>query len=230
MLSGLATRSGLRLYNRHLIWLFDQEFLDVWQKFPEATRVVPDRKFVLLSAAESVCNLPGDTAECGVYRGASSFLILASQARSADKTHHVFDSFEGLSEPDLRDDPSGHPTAFVWNKHDLAVDEAVVTRNLSGLGRFRLYRGWIPSRFAEVRQQRFSFVHIDVDLYQPTYDSVAFFYPRMVTGGLIVCDDYGFTTCPGANRALSDFLADKPESVIHLTTGQGLLVKQAPTP
>jgi O-methyltransferase len=226
VLSALVGRAGLRMYNRHLLWFSDEAFLAVWRRFPEATRAVPDRRFVLLSAAESVRNLPGDTVECGAYRGAGSFLILASQTQIPGKMHHVFDSFEGLSEPDARDDPSKHRTAFLWNKHDLAVGEDVVGRNLSEFDRFRLYRGWIPSRFAEVAERRFCFVHIDVDLYQPTYDSLEFFYPRMVPGGIIVCDDYGFSTCPGANSAFGDFLTGKPEAVIHLTTGQGLLVKQ----
>lgn len=226
VMSALVGRAGLRIYNRHLLWFTDEAFLDTWRRFPEATRTIMDRRFVLLSAAESVRNLPGDTAECGVYRGAGSFLILASQAQAAAKMHHVFDSFEGLSEPDARDDPGRHPTAYLWNKHDLAVGEEIVARNLAGFDRFRLYRGWIPSRFEEVAERTFSFVHIDVDLYQPTYDSLAFFYPRMTRGGIVMCDDYGFTTCPGAKSAFDDFLRDKPESVIHLTTGQGMLVKQ----
>lgn len=215
----------MRMYNRHLLWVSDRTFLDVWSKFPESTPVVPDRRFVLWSAATSVRSVPGDTAECGVYRGGGSFLILVSQQGIGGKTHHIFDSFEGLSEPDVRDDPK-HRTAFVWQKHDLAVEEEVVVRNLSGFENVRLYRGWIPQRFEEVADRHFSFVHVDVDLYQPTYDSVAFFYPRMNRSGIILCDDYGFTTCPGAKEAFDDYLVDKPESVIQLTTGQGMLVKQ----
>lgn len=226
IVSALAARAGMRVYNPHLLWPADRSFRDVWQGFPEMTPPVQDRRFVLLSAARSVRNIEGDTAECGVYRGAASYLILASQAPRAGKTHHIFDSFEGLSQPDAKDDPSAHATAYAWKKHDLAVDEQLVARNLAAFENFRLYRGWIPARFAEVAQLRFSFVHIDVDLYQPTYDSLSFFYPRLSPGGIAICDDYGFATCPGAMSAFTDFLADKPESVIHLTTGQGMLVKQ----
>lgn len=226
VMSALVAKAGLRIYNRHLLWYADQDFMQTWSKFPEATPTIMDRRFVLFSAVQSVRQIPGDTAECGVFRGAGSFLILASHGEGSRKTHHVFDSFEGLSAPDVRDEPVQHPTAFLWNKHDLAVGEEVVARNLAQFSGFKLYRGWIPSRFVEVEQRKFSFVHIDVDLYQPTYDSLAFFYPRMNPGGIILCDDYGFTTCPGAKSAFDEFLADKPESVIHLTTGQGLLVKQ----
>jgi O-methyltransferase len=53
-----------------------------------------------------------------------------------------------------------------------------------------------------------------------------FFYPRLVPGGVILCDDYGFTTCPGVRRAVDEFMADKPEHVVHVPTGHGFLVKQ----
>ena len=63
-------------------------------------------------------------------------------------------------------------------------------------------------------------------LIQPTLDSIEFFYSRMNEGGIIVCDDYGQESCPGANKALNDFMLDKPENIIHLTTGQGVVIKQ----
>jgi len=71
-------------------------------------------------------------------------------------------------------------------------------------------------------------VHVDVDLFEPTAARLEFFYPRLVSGGMIVCDDYGFTTCPGARKACDDFCAKTPQqTVIHLTTGQGIIMKQS---
>ena len=67
-------------------------------------------------------------------------------------------------------------------------------------------------------------VHVDVDLYEPTLASLAFFYPRMNPGGVMVCDDYGFTTCPGATKAVDEFLHDKPEKMIALPNGGGFFI------
>src|SRR5207248_4885047 len=50
---------------------------------------------------------------------------------------------------------------------------------------------WIPDRFQDVDDWKFSFVHIDTDWPEPTSESLAFFYPRIEAGGIIVCDDYG---------------------------------------
>lgn len=97
--------------------------------------------------------------------------------------------------------------------------------NLSGLGQVAFYQGWIPDRFAEVAERQFAFVHVDVDLYEPTRDSVAFFYERLSPGGVFVCDDYGFLTCPGATAAMDEFLEDKPEKVVLLPGGGGFFIK-----
>ena len=52
-----------------------------------------------------------------------------------------------------------------------------------------------------------------------------FFYPRLNSGGMIICDDYGFRTCPGARRAVDEYMSDKMESVIELPTGQAVIIK-----
>ncbi|MGH6726108.1 MAG: TylF/MycF/NovP-related O-methyltransferase [Pseudolabrys sp.] len=167
--------------------------------------------------------VPGDTAECGVYLGASSYLICSFIAGSAlPKSHLMFDSFEGLSAPVGEDNTH-------WREHDLQVDFGETARRLSQFKNIHFYKGWIPDRFAEIVDRRFSFLHIDVDLYQPTRDSVAFFYPRMSAGGVIVCDDYGFASCAGATKAIDEYLADKPEKMVMLSDGGGFLIKGVAT-
>jgi hypothetical protein len=72
----------------------------------------------------------------------------------------------------------------------------------------KFYKGWIPQRFSEVENKKFQFVHIDVDLYQPTYDSLKFFFHRLIDGGVIVCESYNMSELPGANKAF-EYLKDK---------------------
>lgn len=221
VLSGLF---DLRMYNINLLWFHDQEFTDAWQGFPEANNAIHERRFNLYNLAKSVYNIPGDLAECGVYKGAGSYLILKANENS-NKQMHLFDSFEGLSEPQAEDAPENNRT-FRWKKGDLRITKDQVQKNLSEFSNVQCYKGWIPERFNDVADSSFSFVHLDVDLYQPTYDALEFFYERVNSGGIIVCDDYGFESCPGAYKAVNDFMEDKPEKVIHLTTGQGIVIKQ----
>ena len=219
----LARRAGFRLYNRNLYWIEDEprkNLMDTLERPVEMN----DRKHILQSLARSVANREGDTAECGVFEGASSLLICDAMDVTSDYRHHAFDSFEGLPAPDAGDLAS-EAKMVSWREGDLCAPIDAVKKNLSRFDFVSYYKGWIPERFQEVDDRRFKLVHIDVDLYQPTHDSLAFFYPRMVPGGVILCDDYGSTLCPGARRAMDEFFSDKPEhSVIDLLNGQGLVV------
>src|SRR5262245_6891813 len=80
ILSAISVRLGFRLYNRNLSWLHDEEFKKAWRAFPETNAYVHERKFTLYYIAKSLRNVPGDIAECGVFRAASSFLMLAASA------------------------------------------------------------------------------------------------------------------------------------------------------
>ena len=101
-------------------------------------------------------------------------------------------------------------------------------RRLASFSRIQYYQGWIPERFPEVETLSFSFVHIDVDIHEPTRDSIEFFSPRLSTGGVLDCDDYGSAVCPGATKAIDDFLRDKKEKMIALSDGGGFLIKGRP--
>lgn len=226
LLDVITRRLGHRLYNRNLAWIDDpSEFRDAWKRFPEADDSVKDRRFVLWSMAKSVRDLDGDSAECGVFAGAGSHLICeALRGSGTDHHHRVFDSFEGLSDPDGRDVPRRERTQ-AWQPRDLAVPLGRVERNLRQHGCVTFHPGWIPERFDDVADRTFRFVHVDVDLHQPTADSLRFFLPRMVPGGIVLCDDYGSTMCPGAKEAFDEAAREHGlASVIHLTTGQGFVV------
>jgi O-methyltransferase len=227
ILSYLSKCSGFNLGNKNLSWHKDFDFINAYSQTRKNKEKIsiPERKFVLYSISKSIVNISGDIAECGVYRGESSFLMLKAN-ENTDKRLYGFDSFEGLSKPD-RNDKVNNDYTFKWKENDLSISKDIAFNNLNKFeNRFELYKGWIPSRFNQVEKNRFSIVHIDVDLFQPTLDSIEFFWKRLNIGGVIICDDYGFETCPGARKAMDEFFTKRDMSVIHLTTGQGLVFKQ----
>ncbi len=68
----------------------------------------------------------------------------------------------------------------------------------------------IPAVLEEVGAERVAWAHIDVDIYAAVRDCLEYLYPRMAPGGMIVLDDYGFPSCPGARRAVDEFFAGRP--------------------
>jgi O-methyltransferase len=202
------------------VWRDDKDFEENYCKLVKTDFHSIDRKYTVNQFLNLTKNISGDMAECGVYKGATAWFIgTFIKQQGLHKTLHVFDSFEGLSKP-------GNEDGSYWGAGNLATDESICRHNLAAFDFVKYYKGWIPDRFAEVETARFSFVHIDVDLYQPTFDSLSFFYERLNKGGIIICDDYGFSTCPGARKAMDNFFTDKSESVIMLTTGQGFIIKE----
>jgi len=78
-----------------------------------------------------------------------------------------------------------------------------VRRALAPFPGIAYFPGWIPAAFPR-DEARYRFVHVDVDLYQPTRDSLEYFWPRLVPGARMVCDDYNW---PGGKRAVDEFCA-----------------------
>lgn len=202
-------------------WWGNDSFNAYLDRFDERHSFNTHRRWMLWQLLRLAGGVEGNTAECGVYLGSSSWLI-CSAFKDSGRVHHLFDSFEGLSAPEIED--GSH-----WSKGDLAAGEDLVAANLRPFGEMiRFHKGWIPSRFGDVKDEKFAFVHVDVDLRQPTLDSLEFFYPRLSHGAVFLCDDYGFTTCPGATEAIDSFLADKPEKMISLDAGGGFFIKGSP--
>ncbi|NWF39501.1 methyltransferase [Mariprofundus sp. NF] len=219
----LAERSANFLYpklhvgDRTEIWREDAEFLKWYERYCGSNNYRSlDRKYTIRELLKLVEGVAGDTVECGAYQGATSYLI-CQHAESFSKMHCLFDSFEGLSSP-------GENDGSYWQAADLISPEAACRETLQSFSNVMYYKGWIPDKFGEVKSGSFSFLHIDVDLYQPTLDALEFFYPRMASGGVIVCDDYGFGTCPGTKLAMDEYFGGK-EKILSLTTGQGVVIK-----
>jgi O-methyltransferase len=173
--------------------------------------------------------LEGARAECGVFQGTSA-LLLCRAAQSVDAAHsgaglHLVDSFEGLSAPGDQDRFSAQGGSLSLPQGTFAAAYEQARAALKPFPGVTFHRGWIPQAFAALPDTRWSFLHIDVDLYEPTYACLEYFYPRLVSGGVIVCDDYGAPLFPGAYRAWNSFCEQAGVPFVVLDTGQSVLLK-----
>jgi O-methyltransferase len=228
----MARRLGRFLYKSNVNWLVDLSWAEPYDQHLRSAGWKPisedllDRRFTLSQFARSVAGLEGSTAECGVLGGVGSSIICLSlrDTYGPDDRHFAFDSFEGLAEPTQADrDRFGR---LWWARGDFnEFSDRTARAVLAAFPFARVVKGWIPDGFVAVGPERFRFVHIDVDLYDATRDCLEFFYPRLVPGGIVFFDDYGFEGTPGARRATREFFADKPEPIVELSSGQAFVVK-----
>jgi hypothetical protein len=180
-------------------------------------------------------SIDGARAECGVFQGMSAlFVCRAAQQHTGAYTgadFHLIDSFEGFPQPQAEDfipvraagSRTGRAPAF--QKGDATASWEGVQRLFRAFPDARLHRGFIPHVFDRLPQARWGFVHIDVDLHQPTLDCLSYFYPRMAAGGFIICDDYGSKLFPGARRAWDGYCEAHSIPFVVLDTGQSVIVK-----
>jgi O-methyltransferase len=202
---------------------FEDWFQDIYAKCRTRTLMREDSAYVIHQFCRHCLHLGGDFAECGVYRGGSAFLIASTVAdRSVDKDRqvHLFDTFQGMPST-ANDDPSGIKEGRFGDTSLSAVQEY-----LNEFPFVRFHPGYIPASLEPVRENKFAFLHIDVDLYQTTRDCLEFFYDRMVSGGIMIFDDYGWDIFRDSEkRAVDEFFANKQEMLLCLRTGQSVVIK-----
>jgi len=171
----------------------------------EDFRFFPNEMFLIKTLAARQNNLEGDYAEVGVYDGCSARMICEMKK---DKPFFLFDTFEGLPKVDGID--------RLYKKNMFNANYKKVKQKLSKYENVFIYKGLFPQETSKfIKGRKFSFVHLDLDIYKSTKDCLEFFYDKMVKGGIILTHDY---VVDGVKKAFDEFLKDKPEKIIELPT------------
>ena len=169
----------------------------------------------ILICVRAARRLDGAMAEAGVLAGGSARLICEAKG---DVPLHLFDVFEGLQSPGEE--------APELRRHFGGVHgvRAEVERLLMPYPGVHMHPGVFPDTTAGLEEARFSFVHLDLDLEEGTRAGLEFFHPRLVSGGMLLGDDYNL---PAVRRVFEAYFAGRPDTVVVMPWGQVLVVKQA---
>jgi hypothetical protein len=177
----------------------------------------PDRLEALAGAWWQARDVPGDVIECGSYRGATAlFLALLGHLHNLRQTTLMVDTFAGS--------PSGCGYDAARSAGEFAPPAGqveVIRRQAADLGileRIELHQGLFADAFRrlEDRALRFSFVHVDANLYQSTREACAFTVPRTGPGGVVVFDDYNGVCDLGARLAIDRYFAGRGHRPLSL--------------
>ena len=197
------------------LWKTQKEFQEIYQSVQDKSLVDEQRFFILYQLVNQTNSIEGDIAEIGVYKGGTAKLI----SSISNKKLYLFDTFSGMPETDSKID--------IHKKGDFSDTTIIQVKEfLKDNDNVFFYPGIFPKTAKSVSNCIFSFVHVDIDIYQSAVDCCDFFYDRLSSGGIMVFDDYGWPTCPGVKKAVDDFFSDKPEIPCYLPTGQSLVIKK----
>lgn len=226
-------RTGLSVYESatplatYAPWNSDREFTTTYQVVSHNTLVDLYRCWELWTlVAQSAKQPAGCLLEVGVWRGGTGALI-SKQAKLCGISHPVFlcDTFRGVVKAGANDHE------YAGGEHADTSRERVefLTRNRLGLDNVRILEGIFPDDTAHlIADETFRFCHIDVDVYQSAKDILDWVWPRLIVGGIVVFDDYGFAGCDGVARFVDDEQRNQPGRVVlHNLNGHAVIVRIA---
>jgi O-methyltransferase len=195
----------------------DAEFKKISQKLHIEKRILLTVREMwnIYNWVKKTAHLEGDIAEVGVFKGGSAKLI-----RETDKNKdlYLFDTFEGI--PESKDPNDNIPVG------NFTEGLEQVRKYLAEYEKLNFYKGIFPESAGGLdKNMKYSFVHLDVDIYSSTLDSLKYFYPKLAMGGVILTHDYRCIHAPGVKKAFDEFFQDKPETIVELWDSQALIIK-----
>ena len=188
------------------------------------------RLHTLVWAARSAIAQEGDLVECGVFKGDMSWVVASVLGdKIAHRTFYLYDSFEGFSPKlssaaDFPDNPG-----FLKMANDIYSDPEIyqtVLKKFANMPHVKIIRGFVPDSFKIALPERIAFLHIDLNSPAAEIAALDHLFDRVVSGGYIVFDDYGWKQFQKQREAENCFMSDRGHFILELPTGQGLVIKQ----
>ncbi|MEV5608309.1 TylF/MycF/NovP-related O-methyltransferase [Streptomyces sp. NPDC052225] len=213
---------------------YDDEAKETIRTVKPWTMTSPERLNAFILATRHVVKhgIPGDIVECGVWRGGS----MQACARTllscgvADRDLYLFDTYDGMTEPteeDLRRDGTPAATILARNGKDKAVwAYATLDDVKSGFQnvpypaeRVHYVQGKVEETVPGEAPEKIAILRLDTDWYASTKHELDHLYDRLVPGGVLLIDDYGYWQ--GSRQAVDEFLEETGERLLLLRMDEG---------
>ena len=227
---------GMKLYGKNTSFLDDREFINAYRtgmnsghhigrsKGSQIDIHIEWRVHIACWAAKHALRLPGDFVECGVNTGIVSLAVCEfTNFNSTGKSFLLFDTFNGIPEDQMSE--GERPDRLEENSSYYSECFELSLGNFASFPRAKLIRGKVPDTLTEVLIDRVSYLHLDMNIAAPEVAAMEFFWDKLVTGAVVLLDDYGWQHYDEQYKAMNTFAAKHNVGIATLPTGQGLLVK-----
>lgn len=182
------------------------------------------RTYVVCWFADMVKDLEGDYVECGVYTGAYSRAVIEYiDFSKTHKTFYLLDTYEGL-DASLISKEEKLSGIEVYLTHYKNVYEQVkeTFRDYNA----KVIKGTVPDSLKDCETDKICYLSIDMNNVEPEIAAINYFWNKIVIGGVIILDDYGFHMHINQKIAFDKFADEKKQTILCLPTGQGIIIKK----
>jgi O-methyltransferase len=208
----------------------DPRFNDIYEKCRPFTMTSIERLYALYKSVEYIVSvdLDGDFSETGVWRGGSCMLIAETllALSSSSRRIFLFDTFTGHPEPDADKDVDiwGNRAIDEWQRMTrdgnhgwgyVSLEEVQANLALTGYPTNNLVfvKGMVEETVRHVpSMDKLALLRLDTDWHDSTRASLEYLYPRLVSGGVLIVDDYGHYR--GQRMAVDAYLKATGESIL----------------
>ena len=161
--------------------------------------------------------------ECGVEWGYTAFFALKTLTNNDKKMNsfsmHLYDAWQDMREEELLESEYWHVNLYK------NLDIESTKKNLIEFKENLIFhQGYIPDSLMKKPDppDTIFYLHIDLNSAKPTEHALEFFYPRLVVGGIILFDDYGWDAYEDTKNTIENFFKDKPGLLMKIPTGQAI--------
>ncbi len=224
---------------------FDPDAVRAIREVAGYTQTTPERIVALRDAVSYVARagIPGDIVECGVWRGGSMMVVAHELLRQQDTSRRLwlYDTYTGMTPPTADDVTITGTSGAAWFDSELAKPEKDAT-GVTGVALETVQANVASTGYPTDRQtyvvgpveetlltqelpEQIALLRLDTDFHESTRAEMEVLYPRLVPGGILILDDYGYWQ--GARKAVDDYFADKAVLLVRLDNSARLVVKPA---
>ena len=163
-------------------------------------------------------NLKGSVAELGVYKGKFARFI---NQYFPERKFYLMDTFEGFDSRDISGEKKKNLTSGSQDFSDTSLES--VLKRMPFPGKCIPVKGYFPESARGIDDQ-FVFVSLDADLFEPIYQGLKFFYPRLTPGGYLFIHDFNNEGYKGARMAVEQFCREENIGFIPIPDVNGTAI------
>ena len=207
-------------------WQGDAAFMHIYNQIKDNTLVDIYRCYELWQLIQKIHSLNANAAvlEVGVWRGGTAGIMAQQMANiKSTATLYLADTFTGVAKAGAND------SFYSGGEHGDTSQQIVedVLKNKSRYPHYKILKGIFPEDTAhEIKTgEQFGLCHIDVDVYTSAKDILEWVWNRLMPGGVVVFDDYGFHSCTGVTKLVEEYRYQPDRQIIHNLNGHAIMIK-----